>query len=793
MDKKVKRGIIIFILIAVIIAGFYAYRNLNLIIKEDIILNLDNNYDSIWLEYGTDYKFSTTAEINNYWLCKAECEQTIIDMHSGKYLFNETFYVTNNKKKTATATIIPYRGYGQSIYQYDIRCQNMPTSNCPAGNESYDRKSTLVVNNEPNNLQKEIITQSIHMFDNVSLNIAYSELNNDNATNILYNLNVNFPESLKSNTIRYNNLLRTLANFEKQILDDWNNDEYEISYEKISSIYNSSNELFHNTSALIDTINDLVNKHNSIVQIHRKDMIDAMTIKDVLKYYPGDINEFKDDAMTSLSLVNINTLKMNKLADYDSLLREAILEKENVDRTIRLFDSKINLTKSDYVDIYLADALSCSILGCNQTSTNYSLAGIDDATNRCDLFNIVMPRLLEAQNITKENRRSYNGSLSIIDDEEREYIAHLLNDMQANNSLIDSRISVYITLLDVASNNSQDFSSKNNFEYYSLNFRPMIDSLNNISVYCGRAENNFTFDNYYIQKQIIPEFVGQPVMQTIGQPIQKCCLYGECDECGEDKKNPLILLHGHSFNEQNSAYQSTDIFNRLEDNLVNDGYVSLGIWKPYSNQKSSILINAIFKPTYYITLYDEILGPNNIIGSEDILGLKVIQSKDESIEVYSDRLKDSIDNIRLITGSDKVDIVAHSMGGLVVRRYIQKYGPDSINKLILIATPNNGITDRVYSGCKLFGNNKECDEMHEGSDFLKLVNQNYSMPQTYLIIGKGCDMQGFDGDGVVTVDNAKLNNYKIYYIDGNCSGTSLLHNDILNRKEVSDRIKSIVD
>lgn len=54
-------------------------------------------------------------------------------------------------------------------------------------------------------------------------------------------------------------------------------------------------------------------------------------------------------------------------------------------------------------------------------------------------------------------------------------------------------------------------------------------------------------------------------------------------------------------------------------------------------------------------------------------------------------LKEKIDQIKPICGCDKVDIVAHSMGGLVARQYIQSsyYGRD-VRKLIFLGTPQLG-------------------------------------------------------------------------------------------------------
>jgi len=41
-------------------------------------------------------------------------------------------------------------------------------------------------------------------------------------------------------------------------------------------------------------------------------------------------------------------------------------------------------------------------------------------------------------------------------------------------------------------------------------------------------------------------------------------------------------------------------------------------------------------------------------------------------------------------GFNKIDIVAHSMGGLLVKDYIKQYGSENINKLILVGTPHLG-------------------------------------------------------------------------------------------------------
>jgi|GEM_PF-2107032 len=63
-------------------------------------------------------------------------------------------------------------------------------------------------------------------------------------------------------------------------------------------------------------------------------------------------------------------------------------------------------------------------------------------------------------------------------------------------------------------------------------------------------------------------------------------------------------------------------------------------------------------------------------------------------ETYKKYLKPKIDEAKQKSGKDKVDIVAHSMGGLLARAYIQSddYQND-VNKVVMMGTPNRGSSD----------------------------------------------------------------------------------------------------
>lgn len=59
-------------------------------------------------------------------------------------------------------------------------------------------------------------------------------------------------------------------------------------------------------------------------------------------------------------------------------------------------------------------------------------------------------------------------------------------------------------------------------------------------------------------------------------------------------------------------------------------------------------------------------------------------------KINSQKLKDKIDLILTQVGNDKVNIVAHSMGGLIVKQYIVDNGSAKVDKLVFIATPQLG-------------------------------------------------------------------------------------------------------
>lgn len=276
---------------------------------------------------------------------------------------------------------------------------------------------------------------------------------------------------------------------------------------------------------------------------------------------------------------------------------------------------------------------------------------------------------------------------------------------------------------------------------------------------------------------------------NLEEPLEKCCFYGKCEECCNDKcfdnpeKYPIILIHGHSFNEQVSADLSLDSFEKIQKALENYGYLNAGslLLSSFNEEEKGALGKINFPITIKASYYFDILAN----GGKDI----VIQTKTDNLDTYTLRLRDIINGVKYKTNRNKVIIIAHSMGGLIARRYLKVFGEEDIGKLILISTPNHGISGSTLNLCPIFGTELECKDMNKDSLFMSKLNTS-PIPQipVYNIIGIGCETNGEKSDGVVTNSSQYLEYARNYYIKGSCKDSEFiyLHDDILNPEKYSE-------
>jgi triacylglycerol lipase len=79
--------------------------------------------------------------------------------------------------------------------------------------------------------------------------------------------------------------------------------------------------------------------------------------------------------------------------------------------------------------------------------------------------------------------------------------------------------------------------------------------------------------------------------------------------------------------------------------------------------------------------------------------------------------------LRGLTGAERVDVVAHSMGGLAVRQYLlEEEGAESVRRVVFLGTPHRGTVAAMLS----WGDGGR--EMVPGSPFLSRLNEAPVIP-----------------------------------------------------------------
>lgn len=134
-------------------------------------------------------------------------------------------------------------------------------------------------------------------------------------------------------------------------------------------------------------------------------------------------------------------------------------------------------------------------------------------------------------------------------------------------------------------------------------------------------------------------------------------------------------------------------------------------------------------------------------------------------------------DIRLATGADKVDVIAHSMGSLSSRYYLKNLGGDLVvDDWISLGGPNHG-TDTAS-----FCFSTACSEMRIGSSFLAALNSGDESPGTpaYATYWSSCDTV-INPDSSVSVSGAT-----------NTRTTCVSHSGLLTDSGVFSAVKTRV-
>ena len=177
--------------------------------------------------------------------------------------------------------------------------------------------------------------------------------------------------------------------------------------------------------------------------------------------------------------------------------------------------------------------------------------------------------------------------------------------------------------------------------------------------------------------------------------------------CANEKcqtHNPVILIPGimgtellKNYDDQSEIWPNpSKLIFSITDNFLND--LALNADGTENSAKPMVLgdiirgtdINILgyhYQSHTFDGLIDE-LEKNGYVEGKDLF----VSSYDwrKSNADSAEKLKDKINEVLAETGADKVDLVAHSMGGLVAKKYIADNSADKIDQLIFIGTPHIG-------------------------------------------------------------------------------------------------------
>lgn len=205
-------------------------------------------------------------------------------------------------------------------------------------------------------------------------------------------------------------------------------------------------------------------------------------------------------------------------------------------------------------------------------------------------------------------------------------------------------------------------------------------------------------------------------------------------------KTPLLIVPGilgtELYNEENLIWPNLEELVGLEDYFLTE---NLGLdenGKSIKEIKTGEVISKIELPVLPdIDLFENL--KNQLFENNDYEPNKTLfffpYDWRLGLEETRENLKNKIEEIKNQTGSEKVDIIAHSMGGLLTKNYIKSYGKNSINKLFFVGTPHLGAPKaaKVLIEGDKFGNPfLEPDRMKElaknsGAIYQLLPNQTY--------------------------------------------------------------------
>ena len=447
----------------------------------------------------------------------------------------------------------------------------------------------------------------------------------------------------------------------------------------------------------------------------------------------------------NIALFNLNSISNqtfnldNKIIFNHSLHNDSIKFLKDLNGTIKTFD---NLTSLEY-RVYRVEQLSKDFFELNDSFSKEHNNNLDWFIDNYENVTSQLCNLINCTNYNFYFEISSNlTNISFIDSDNS--IHQICSEVDIWNDIVESF------------NQTQKDNLNVTIPNLCFNLNNKISSL---------LESNLT--------KIEIEYVDYHLSFGLQENYKMCCVSGDCKPCCDDgycNRSPILFLHGHAIDSDSPPDFNMDTFNAIQHRLEDYGIISMGrismyrffdfpenIWGQFGEPMS-------LKISYYYDVYTD----------ED--SSIIIPTKNDNLDTYAVRLNDIVNTVLAKTGADDVIIIAHSMGGLVTRRYMQIFGISKVDKVMTTGSPHHGITGWVSTFCPLFGERLECRDMREDSLFINKLNRE-PVPDIkfYNVVAVGCETDGKESDGVVLKRSAMLDGTNNIILEGTCEAVDLLH------------------
>ncbi|MEK6943737.1 MAG: alpha/beta fold hydrolase [Nanoarchaeota archaeon] len=824
--KKYEFLIVAAIVLVLIYSFVFFNQQINFFLGNEPIIYLNPLQKSIDMNYGNVSNIDFDVYLENSPSCKASCSYSFYDRSRNIVVDNGSFLLSNKEHFSKSYEIKANRmGSGQDIYNFEARCRSQKSFICFTDSSEKMRSSFITVNYYLTQTETELKQKLKQNITQMLQTLAEVDVMRQQADRKYYEIGI------KANFLNLSGQKNSIdQEFDILGLDVENLRAlwFKESYVKLNGIYNESylitlGLIRNSINNLEDSMQNTIGIHNSIfsalAELNKK--IDRLNSIAAAVNNAGIANSLNENIMAFNKFAA--SFSNNTFSDYPSAMEktaelaagENSIENELRTPALELF----------FGIAYQADFeknVMCVLQGnCNEIASLKNTIGntTEFAGNYPDT-SILNENCIKLMEINSSYSQIAEDSLKKIDDGKikfpatKSFEALVIN---YTNTLLQNINNSYYTsfeeakkeaLNDVIEAASQRipsnitettaFIANENLSLHLLSKIKASDETLEMLEKCSAVESAKKRTQEFNFEAIAPVQynITSSIETQLSDNLPLCCIFNECkpccndDSCMNDPKSfPIILLHGHSFAKDNSPEYSLDAFNKLQYKLQEDGYINAGIVSLYSKNEQVAKGTwglsgkpVTVKASYY---YDAFRQDDQYI---------VIPTKSENIDAYALRLKDIIQIVKERTGKPKVEIIAHSMGGLVARRYMQIFGDDDVEKLIMVGTPNKGISGKTGDYCGLIGENRECQDMQSNSIFINKLNDPSGQPQKakmYSVIGVGCSMDTEDGDGIVLAKNAAAENSKQYFVNGTCGQFSTLHVDLLDIDKYEQAYKVI--